>query len=57
MKGSPQIIEFLNEALTAELTAINQYFAHAKLCESWGWHRLAASIARSRSRRCATPRS
>ena len=40
MKGSPQIIEFLNEALTAELTAINQYFAHAKLCESWGWHRL-----------------
>ncbi|CCM63746.1 MULTISPECIES: bacterioferritin [Candidatus Neomicrothrix] len=41
MKGSPQIIEFLNEALTAELTAINQYFAHAKLCESWGWHRLA----------------
>ena len=40
-KGSPQIIEFLNEALTAELTAINQYFAHAKLCESWGWHRLA----------------
>ena len=41
MKGSPQIIEFLNEALTAELTAINQYFAHAKLCESWGRHRLA----------------
>jgi bacterioferritin len=41
MKGSPQIIEFLNEALTAELTAINQYFAHAKLCENWGWHRLA----------------
>jgi bacterioferritin len=42
MKGSPKIIEFLNEALTAELTAINQYFAHAKLCENWGWERLAA---------------
>jgi len=42
MKGSPAIIEFLNEALTAELTAINQYFAHAKLCENWGWARLGA---------------
>ncbi|MEM7274232.1 MAG: bacterioferritin [Actinomycetota bacterium] len=42
MQGSPKIIEFLNEALTAELTAINQYFAHAKLCESWGWDKLAA---------------
>lgn len=41
MKGSATIIEFLNEALTAELTAINQYFAHAKLCENWGWGRLA----------------
>lgn len=42
MKGSPKVIEFLNEALTAELTAINQYFAHAKLCENWGWAALAA---------------
>lgn len=41
MQGSPEVVEFLNEALTAELTAINQYFAHAKLCESWGWRRLA----------------
>lgn len=42
MQGSPKIIEFLNEALTSELTAINQYFAHAKICENWGYHRLAA---------------
>jgi bacterioferritin len=42
MKGEPRIIEFLNDALTAEVTAINQYFAHAKLCENWGWLRLAA---------------
>jgi bacterioferritin len=42
MRGSPKVIEFLNEALTAELTAINQYFAHAKLCENWGWNRLAS---------------
>lgn len=41
MRGDPQIIEFLNEALTAELTAINQYFAHAKICENWGYDRLA----------------
>ena len=41
MQGDADIIEFLNEALTAELTAINQYFAHAKLCENWGWERLA----------------
>ncbi|MYJ13719.1 MAG: bacterioferritin [Acidimicrobiia bacterium] len=42
MQGSPKVIEFLNEALTLELTAINQYFAHAKICENWGYHRLAA---------------
>lgn len=41
MQGSPDVVEFLNEVLTAELTAINQYFAHAKLCENWGWKRLA----------------
>lgn len=44
MQGSPEVIEFLNEALTAELTAINQYFAHAKMCENWGWTRLAAKF-------------
>ena len=41
MQGDPEIIEFLNEALTAELTAINQYFIHAKMCENWGYARLA----------------
>lgn len=43
MHGDPDIIEFLNEALTAELTAINQYFAASKISENWGWHRLAAA--------------
>ena len=42
MQGSPKIIEFLNEALASELTAINQYFAHAKICENWGYDRLGA---------------
>ncbi|CAL9397726.1 MULTISPECIES: bacterioferritin [Streptomyces] len=41
MQGDPEIIEFLNEQLTAELTAINQYFLHAKLQEHNGWTRLA----------------
>lgn len=41
MQGDPEIIEFLNEALTAELTAINQYFVHAKMNENWGFDRLA----------------
>ena len=41
MKGEPAIIEAMNEALTAELTAINQYFIHHKMCENWGYERLA----------------
>ena len=41
MRGDPQILEALNEILTAELTAINQYFIHAKMCANWGYHRLA----------------
>jgi bacterioferritin len=41
MQGDKQVIEFLNEQLTAELTAINQYFLHAKLQENWGYTKLA----------------
>jgi bacterioferritin len=40
-RGDAQVIEALNEILTAELTAINQYFIHARMCENWGFHRLA----------------
>ena len=42
MRGDADIIELLNDVLTAELTAINQYFIHAKMCENWGYHRLAS---------------
>jgi|SRR5437868_141073 len=41
MQGDKKIIELLNEQLTAELTAINQYFLHAKMQENWGYTKLA----------------
>jgi bacterioferritin len=40
-RGDAQLIELLNEILTAELTAINQYFIHYRMCENWGFDRLA----------------
>ena len=44
MKGDPKVIELLNQLLKAELTAINQYFLHAEMCENWGYQRLAKLI-------------
>lgn len=44
MKGNDQILSLLNDLLTNELTAINQYFVHAKMCENWGYERLAHKI-------------
>ena len=41
MKGDAEIVEVLNECLTAELTAINQYFVDSEMCEDWGYERLA----------------
>ena len=42
MKGDAAIIDVLNEVLSAELTAVNQYFIHAKMCADWGYGALAA---------------
>ncbi len=41
MRGSAAVVEVLNDVLTAELTAINQYFVDAKMCANWGYRRLA----------------
>lgn len=44
MKGDPKVVQLLNEVLTGELTAINQYFLHAELCEHWGFERLSKHV-------------
>ena len=44
MRGDAKVIELLNDVLTAELTAINQYFIHAKMCENWGYRHLAEYV-------------
>ncbi|MCX8072639.1 MAG: bacterioferritin [Candidatus Binatia bacterium] len=44
MKGNAKLIEMLNEILTGELTGINQYFVHAKMCENWGYKHLYEKI-------------
>jgi bacterioferritin len=42
MKGDAAVIESLNEALSEELAAINQYFLHSEICENWGYGKLSA---------------
>ena len=44
MKGDAKVIDHLNEILTGELTAINQYFLHSKMCANWGYKRLAEHL-------------
>ena len=44
MKGSPKVIEKLNQALREELTAINQYIVHSEMYENWGYERLTKRI-------------
>ena len=44
MKGHPQAIDWLNRILENELTAINQYFLHARMCKNWGYESLGQKI-------------
>jgi bacterioferritin len=44
MKGNKKVLDALNEALSEELTAINQYILHSEMCENWGYGKLAAFI-------------
>jgi bacterioferritin len=44
MRRDDRLLEILNDVLTAELTAVNQYFLHAKMCENWGYRRLAEHV-------------
>jgi bacterioferritin len=44
MKGNAKVLEQLNRALREELTAINQYFLHAEMCENWGYDKLSRYI-------------
>jgi bacterioferritin len=44
MKADPRILDLLNEVLTGELTAISQYFLHAKMCLNWGYDHLGKKI-------------
>ncbi len=41
MKGNDEVIQVLQDVLCAELTAVNQYFVHARMCENWGYRKLA----------------
>jgi len=41
MKGNKKVLDVLNDALSAELVGINQYFLHSKMCKNWGFERIA----------------
>ncbi len=55
MKGHPQAIIWLKRILENELTAINQYFLHARMCKQWGYESLGKKSMKNPLTRCAMP--
>ena len=49
MKGDEKVVSVLNQVLRKELTGINQYFIHAKICKNWGYERLYKTTGMSPS--------
>jgi len=47
MKGNKKVIDALNDALSEELTAVNQYFLHSEMCENWGFAKVGAVIKKT----------
>jgi bacterioferritin len=47
MRGDGEVIDYLNELLTIELTAINQHFLHSKMLDNWGWKELAEEFRKA----------
>ena len=51
MKAKEGVVDLLNKILTEDLTVINQYFLHAKMCKNWGYDRLEQKSERAKFRR------
>ena len=56
MQAKTGVIDLLNRILTADLTAINQYFVHAKMCQNWGMNVSTTRSGSVASTKCGMPK-